>query len=373
MKVPQPRKLKSGTWFCQLRLGGESIPVTATTEKECRRQASLIKAEYLNGKKQAKADDITLAEAIDRYIARRSNLFSPATVRGYRIIQKHRFPELMQRKIATITAQDIQAAVNDASKTLSTKTIKNGIGLILPALADCGQHINDDSILYPMQVEREKPIYTEQQQQTLLLAIRGTSVEIPVLLASWLGLRRSEIIALRWKDVDLKAKKLRVHAARVQDQHNQYVDKDVTKTPKSTRTVSLSDYLCDVLRAAMTDDLNAYIVSTSPQTIRNRMVKICEKADIPFYGLHALRHTNASVMLKLGIQNKYAQQRGGWSSDRVLTKTYQHTFASELDHADAVVNQYYEQLVSPKPPQKTKKFRIVRSPDLFKTASKNAN
>ena len=38
MKVPAPRKLPSGSWFIQLRLGGESIPVTAATAKDCTRE-----------------------------------------------------------------------------------------------------------------------------------------------------------------------------------------------------------------------------------------------------------------------------------------------------------------------------------------------
>lgn len=46
MKVPKPRKLSSGNWFIQLRLGGESISVTEPTEKKCIKSAQLIKAEF---------------------------------------------------------------------------------------------------------------------------------------------------------------------------------------------------------------------------------------------------------------------------------------------------------------------------------------
>ena len=42
MKVPEPRKLKSGTWFIQMRLGGESIPVSAPTRTECIKQNANI-------------------------------------------------------------------------------------------------------------------------------------------------------------------------------------------------------------------------------------------------------------------------------------------------------------------------------------------
>ena len=54
MKVPKARKLPSGMWFIQLRLGGVSIPVTEKTEKKCRDAAALIKAEYAAGKRSIK-------------------------------------------------------------------------------------------------------------------------------------------------------------------------------------------------------------------------------------------------------------------------------------------------------------------------------
>ncbi|MBR2365791.1 MAG: site-specific integrase [Oscillospiraceae bacterium] len=344
----------------QLRLGGESISITAPTERECARQAALVKAEHLNGKRTAKANT-TLSQAIDAYIARRSKLLSPATIRGYRIIQKHRFQELMNRKVSSIDTNAVQAVINAEAEKYSVKTLRNTTALILPALADAGQHINEDSLLYPMRIEKEKTIYTEEQQQALLVGIHGTDIEIPVLLASWLGLRRSEIIALRWRDVDLCKKVLSVHSARVQDEHNQYVNKDVTKTPRSTRKLTLSPYLCAVLSAAMPEDNpDAFIVPTSPQTIRNHMVKICERIGIPFLGLHALRHTNASVMLKLGIENQYAQARGGWSTDATLKRRYQHLFPGDQEIADAAVNAYYESIVASPTPKKQKKFRIVR-------------
>ena len=68
MKVPTPRKLKSGTWFIQLRLGGESVPVSARTKTECVQQAQLIKAEYKAGKRLEKRSESTFSQNIDDYI-----------------------------------------------------------------------------------------------------------------------------------------------------------------------------------------------------------------------------------------------------------------------------------------------------------------
>jgi hypothetical protein len=82
MKVPAPRKLPSGSWFIQLRLGGESIPVTAATAKDCTREAAAIKAEWLARKRlpekpEEPEQEPTLTVSIDEYIKRKSRtLFS---------------------------------------------------------------------------------------------------------------------------------------------------------------------------------------------------------------------------------------------------------------------------------------------------------
>ena len=98
MKVPKARKLPSGTWFLQLRLGGESVTVNAHTERECVRQAQIIKSEYLAGKKPLQLQSgpsRTLRQAIDVYIATR--ILSPSTERGYIKIRDLRFRELMDQ------------------------------------------------------------------------------------------------------------------------------------------------------------------------------------------------------------------------------------------------------------------------------------
>ena len=69
MKVPEPRKLKSGTWFIQLRLGGESIPVSALTRSDCIKQAQLIKAQHRADAREVKyKTDKTVRDLMTDYI-----------------------------------------------------------------------------------------------------------------------------------------------------------------------------------------------------------------------------------------------------------------------------------------------------------------
>lgn len=82
MKVPEPRKLPSGTWFIQMRLNGISVPVSASTKKECIRQAQLIKAEHRAGKRHFVLTDKTVKDVLDEYIEKKRGGLSPSTIRG---------------------------------------------------------------------------------------------------------------------------------------------------------------------------------------------------------------------------------------------------------------------------------------------------
>ena len=66
---------------------------------------------------------------------------------------------------------------------------------------------------------------------------------------------------------------------------------------------------------------------------------------IPFVGIHGLRHTNASVMLSLGIADKVAMARGGWSSKDTMQNIYQHLFENDKTEADKAINNYFSGLL----------------------------
>ena len=82
MKVPEPKKLPSGAYHLQLRLGGESISITRRTAAECKAEAQVIKAEYLAGRRDLryrKAGEMTLAEIQEAYLKQRRPVLSPAS------------------------------------------------------------------------------------------------------------------------------------------------------------------------------------------------------------------------------------------------------------------------------------------------------
>lgn len=198
MKVPKPRRLPSGSWFIQLRLGGESIPVTAGTEREVTRQAQLIKAEHLAGKRAAAASPRTLEQAMTAYIDSRANVLSPSTVHGYKTIIKTRFLSWSSKPVSRI---DFQKMVNEEAKLCGPKTLRNAFGLVAAAVEAEG--FPRPVVSLPQLGKPDHAYLQPEQIQTLLREIRDNVHEMPILLGLH-GLRRSEIFDLRWSDIDTK-------------------------------------------------------------------------------------------------------------------------------------------------------------------------
>jgi integrase len=63
--------------------------------------------------------------------------------------------------------------------------------------------------------------------------------------------------------------------------------------------------------------------------------------------VHGLRHTNASVMLSIGITTKMAMARGGWSNQKTMQDIYQHLFSEDKNEAAIKIDEYFESLMNP--------------------------
>lgn len=132
---------------------GQRISVTGETEAAVNRRVAYLKG---GGDKPDKGQRLTLSEAIDAHIELRGSQLSPATVRGYRGIQKHRFPALMTRDVRSITQADVQIAVNNEAKVVSAKTVANAYGMIASVLRRYGLALGKKDILLPQQVKPVK-------------------------------------------------------------------------------------------------------------------------------------------------------------------------------------------------------------------------
>lgn len=316
MKIPKPRKLKSGTWFIQLRLDGQSISVTASTETECKKKAELIKAEHRNGKQitAKSAKNLTLKEAQEKYIKDHKAVLSPSTYRSYDIYKEKRFSEYQNKKLSEI---DFQRMINDELKAKSEKTVKNAWGLVHSSLKNAGFPV--PSVKLAKVPVKEIPFLQPEEILPFCESVKGRNYEIAALLELH-GLRLSEVLGLTWDKVDLNKQAINIQGSTVRGSEG-YVDKETNKNKSSSRVVPIMiPQLTDALNAV--SDKTGKVVKQAPQTLVDDIKRSCIRAGVTVVGNHGLRHSFASLCYYQRIPERQTMQWGGWSDFRTMHERY---------------------------------------------------
>lgn len=327
-------KLPSGSFRCQAYANGERKSFTAPTKKE----AELMALEWQNGKR-SKPKAVTLGQAVKEYIESKENLLSPSSVRGYYIIYENAIEAIKDIPLAQINEKALQGWVNENSIRYSPKSVKGQYGLVTAALRQNKINLDFKSVLLPRIQKKEPVIPTEEQIGQILRMIEGTSVELPVTIAVVLGLRQSEIAALKWSDYD--GSMLDIHAAVVPNKENRYIYKNSTKSAASTRKIEVDGILKDRLDRA--ERKSEFISPMLPSSVLRKFNHLCDKNGLPRFTMHAQRHGNASLMLANGVPDKYAMARLGQSSPNMIKNVYQHLYeAKEKEFADALNDKFSE-------------------------------
>lgn len=328
MKIPKARQLPSGKWFCRVRIDNQDIPITRDTEKEAIAEAMAIKAGIKDAAKKPRKKNLT--QAINEYIEARQNIVSPATIRGYRIIQDNRFQNMMKKDIFTVTQSQWQNAVNLEAKKVNAKTLTNSWRFISSVITEAtGTKVN---VKLPQIVRNERPWLTPEQVTQFVQAVKGKNIEIPALLALS-SLRCSEILDLTWDNIDLEKRTITVSGAAVEDENGVLIHKRENKNATSRRTVPMIPPLYDALCAA--PHKGEYVVSITANWMYKSINKVCEHNDLPKVGIHGLRHSFASLAFHLNMPEKVAMQIGGWANDQTMRKIYTHLSQADIGkHAD---------------------------------------
>lgn len=341
LKVPKPIQMTSGNWFIRLRINGENINVTAPTERECIEEARAIKAGLIEHKRQRVG--LTLEQATDAYIDSRRNSVSPATIQTYQKKKRLYFTALMPKDIASITIGELQSEVRAMQSRLGAKTIKDSYSFVVSVLKYHKISLPWEDVLLPQIQASPFTILTESEISRLLQALPGNPCQLQILLALWLGLRRSEIVALDKSDFDFEHKTVTIQRALVKDENYDLVEKG-TKTSMSARVIHCPDYILDIVKTMPDGRLYNYELNYILKCLHN----VCQENGLPPVRLHDLRHINASVGLMLGIPDKYVMERGGWSQKDTMVYRYEHTYSEEKKSADAAFNSYFSERLSNK-------------------------
>lgn len=315
MATPTPRKTKSGKWNIQIQLGGNRVSITKPTKTECIEHAKLLRKRYeIGAYTPEKKGGITWAEAIRAYMDANANVLSPSTLRTYDIFVRNHMKNVMKTGINE--AINWQMVINAEAKKYAPKTVKNDWGMITAVMNHNGLTV--PRVNLPQIVKKEKLFLDVDQIKTLLSAVRGTPLEMPVLLGLH-GLRRSEMLAVHRMDIDTKKAEIRVSGAVVKGIDG-FVEKETNKNETSARTVPVMiPRLLEIAKKAR-DPLIEY----APESIGRAINLVCLRNGLPEIGVHGLRHSFITLCWSAGVSPVSAQRFGGYSNLQTMLDIYTH-------------------------------------------------
>lgn len=326
------RKLPSGTYRCVVYIGKDDNgkkKYKSFTDPD-KRRCEMLAAQFADSHR-GYTSSCSFEFAMEQYIASREPVLSPSTVRAYRNIQKvlrSDYRAFCNVSVHEIDARMYQQIINGWTAMLSPKTIRNRTGLISAVMKSKG--VLPPPVKLPDKVKPNLHIPDSKDVKSLIATAKDTEMEIPILLAAFAAMRRSEIVALTMDDIDGDV--IHVHSAIVMDANGCNVRKH-PKTYESDRYIPMPPEIINKIRS------KGYITTiTNPQHISQRFEHIARKAGCPETRFHDLRHFCASWLHAQGIPEQYILSRGGWTTDGVMKNIYRHALSSEADRINKEVS-----------------------------------
>ena len=288
-----------------------------------------------------------IAEWLDEWL----ELYLPNVEETTRIGYKSKIkcylkPALGDIFVQSLRTDHVQKMVNDMmARGLSAKNIRDTYNNINAAMKKAVvlrmiPYNPCEGVTLPKIKRYKAKVYDVEMIHKLLDVAKGTDMYLPILLCVTLGLRRGELLALRWENVDLENKVLKIRSNMVRGEKDYLI-----KAPKSeagVRDLKLGDEVVAVLREEraryMSDlfkqgadfqNLNFVIRQADgaplrPDSMSQKWRRFLEVNNLPLIRFHDLRHSNATALIQAGVNPKVVQQRLGHADVNITLNTYTH-------------------------------------------------
>lgn len=349
--MPTAKKLKSGSWNCRVfshyeytadgrkKRVYESFTCADPSKrgkKECERMA----AEWSYMRRE-RGQNITVREALTRYINAKEAVLSPSTIAGYRkYLNGGSYADIEHLFVRDLTQRRVQEWISGFASAHSPKYTKNAYRLLAPALVMAG----GEEFRVSLPASRDPDIYTPSDAELeklleYLAAPDKYELRIAVMLAAFGSLRRSEVCALEVGD--FHGNSIRISKAMVKDTNHQWQIKQ-PKTARSARTVVLPQFVVDMI--SFPED--GRILTCNPDALSNRFRRAVRSAGMQQeFSFHSLRHYYVSIAHVLQIGDAYTMKMGGWRTDYVMKKNYRSTLSDAEKKAQKKMNDHFSKLV----------------------------
>ncbi|MDH3308534.1 MAG: site-specific integrase [Acidimicrobiia bacterium] len=174
------------------------------------------------------------------------------------------------------------------------------------------------------QADPTSKAWTMEQTMTFLSSVAGDRLHALWWLAAWTGMRRGELLGLRWSDVDLDSGVVSIRRTWVQVDGTP--QESTPKTPQGRRAVEIDDRTVSILRRHRTAQVQERLARSAwedtdhlfvwedgrplrPDWTSRRFDHLVRRTDLPVIPLHGLRHSHATALLTAGVHPKVVQER----------------------------------------------------------------
>jgi len=308
-----------------------------------------------------------LDDWLEHYVKHRT---SPKTLETYKyLVSRHIVPQIGNLAIDKLTPYQLQKLYSylldhdaNAGKKLSKTTVHHIHRICYGALKWAVQmrmipHNVAESVTPPQRNKREIKTWTQKQVNRFLEEAKKEWLYPLFFVAIATGLRRGELLGLKWGDVNLDQGTLSIRRT-VQRTDAGLVVREQTKTDYSRRIVSISPTTVDLLskhRRKQAEQLKSlgkksdFVFTNTvgnilePRKVNQVFDRVIRRAGLPKIRFHDLRHTHATLLLQQGIHPKIVSERLGHANISVTMDIYSHVIPSMQQKATKMFDQILDQ------------------------------
>jgi integrase len=313
----------------------------------------------------------TVAEYLGEWLVALRPRVRPTTLASYEVAVGRVVREIGQVPLQALTPLQVETLYADLSarggrggRALSPKTVRNCHIVLRKALADAerlGLVVrNVAAVARPPAVRRvEQQTWGASELRRFLSAIAGDRLEAAFVVLATTGMRRGEVLGLRWADIDLSARRCSI--VQTLTTVNNRLLFTAPKTAKSRRRVTLDAHTIASLRdhrrrqaeerlavgelwdatsgLVFTDEIGGPL---HPDGFTRSFNRLARAAGLPRVRLHDLRHSYATLALESGVHPKVVSERLGHATVGITLDLYSHVVEGlDAEAADTVADRLF--------------------------------
>ena len=351
---------------------GKSVRKTiyAKTIKELEAKAADFERQLKHGTLSSN-EKMTFGELADIWISDYKPRISSTTRIMYQtILNTHLLPELSSYKLKDLKTHHLQAIINRLAQNGKAESTLKKIKITAVQILQIAM---DNDIVYrnvfskisvPSISPASRRPLTEEEIQLVTNTYENHRMGIPALLLLYCGLRRGELIALTWNDVDLKGRSITVNKTAIFLGNNAEI-----KSPKSDsglRSIPIPDTIFNAVKRGRKSAKSAMVCPSADEKMMSQMAfkrswesylhylniqaggrdasRTRPKVQvIDYLTPHMFRHTYATILYNAGVDIKSAQRFLGHADINVTLKIYTHLSAQKEQEAVKVLNKHLKQ------------------------------